>query len=68
MSAALVTQPRHIMRLPAVMQATGFGRAHIYSLMAEGRFPKAVKLGSRAVGWNSEQVQVWVDARLDGRA
>ncbi len=67
MSTAAKNQPRHIMRLPAVMQATGFGRAHIYNLMAEGRFPKAVKIGPRAVGWNSEQVQTWIDARLDGR-
>ncbi len=68
MSTAATIQPRRIMRLPEVMQTTGFGRAHIYNLMAEGRFPKAVKLGPRAVGWSSEQVQAWIDARLDGRA
>lgn len=68
MSTAAITHPRRIMRLPEVMQATGFGRAHIYNLMGEGRFPKAVKLGPRAVGWSSEQVQAWIDARLDGRA
>lgn len=32
------TPIRRIMRLPEVKAATGFGRAHIYNLMKEGRF------------------------------
>ncbi|BFN14825.1 AlpA family transcriptional regulator [Marinobacter sp. RI1] len=59
---------RRIMRLPEVKAATGFGRAHIYNLMKEGRFPKARKIGARAVGWDSQQVESWVAAQLDGEA
>lgn len=59
-------KPRRIMRLPEVKAATGFGRAHIYNLMKEGRFPKARKIGPRAVGWDSQLVESWVAARLDG--
>jgi len=59
---------RRIMRLPEVKAATGFGRAHIYNLMKEGRFPKARKIGSRAVGWDSQQIERWVAAQLDGEA
>lgn len=61
-------KPRRIMRLPEVKTATGFGRAHIYNLMKEGRFPKACKIGSRAVGWDSQLVENWVTAQLDGEA
>lgn len=59
-------KPRRIMRLPEVKAATGFGRAHIYNLMKEGRFPKSRKIGPRAVGWDSAQVESWVSERLDG--
>lgn len=58
--------PRRIMRLPEVKAVTGFGRAHIYNLMKEGRFPKSRKIGPRAVGWDSHLVENWVAAQLDG--
>lgn len=43
---------RRIYRLRQVMDATGFGRAWIYQLMADGKFPKAIRIGKRAVGWD----------------
>ncbi len=60
--------PRHVMRLPDVKVATGFCRAHIYNLMKKGLFPKARKIGTRAVGWDSEEVHAWVAAKLDEEA
>lgn len=57
---------RKILRLPAVLAATGYCRAHIYNLMKEGRFPKARKIGTRAVGWDSLEVDAWVAEKLDG--
>ena len=60
--------PRRIMRFPEVKFVSGYCRAHINDLMKKDRFPKARKIGSRSVGWDSEEVQAWVDARLDGEA
>lgn len=60
--------PRRIMRLPEVEAVTGFGRAWIYHLMSLGQFPKARRIGARAVGWDSEAVKAWVEARLEGQA
>ena len=68
MPTAVATQPRRIMRLPQVQAATGFGRAWIYELMSEGKFPKARPIGARAVGWDSQEVEQWVSDRLEGRA
>ncbi|WP_374379010.1 helix-turn-helix transcriptional regulator [Pseudomonas fluvialis] len=68
MAATVTTQPRRIMRLPQVQAATGFGRAWIYELMSEGKFPKARKIGARAVGWDSQEVEQWVSDRLEVRA
>ncbi|WPP47265.1 AlpA family transcriptional regulator [Pseudomonas sp. AN-1] len=68
MPTAVATQPRRIMRLPQVQAATGFGRAWIYELMKRGDFPQARKIGTRAVGWPSDEIEAWVSDRLEGRA
>ncbi|MDQ7776311.1 MAG: AlpA family phage regulatory protein [Paracoccus aminovorans] len=52
-----------ILRLPAVMAATGLSKGSIYAFEKAGTFPKRIKLGERAVGWNADEVAVWVKAR-----
>lgn len=64
MAATVTTQPRRIMRLPQVQDATGFGRAWIYELMKRGEFPQARKIGLRAVGWDSTEVEAWIAKQL----
>lgn len=60
------TTQRRILRLPEVLIRTGFKRAHIYSLINQGRFPQSVQLGPRAVGWDSLAVEKWVEERIAG--
>ena len=55
---------RHIMRRDQVERKTGFKRAHIYNLMKEGRFPQAKRIGLRAVGWDSVEIERWITERL----
>lgn len=55
---------RHIMRREEVERKTGFKRAHIYNLMKEGKFPQAKRIGLRAVGWDSQEIEQWVVERL----
>jgi len=65
------TQPspeRHIMRREEVERKTGFKRAHIYNLMKEGKFPQAKRIGLRAVGWDSREIEQWIVERLDQQA
>ena len=57
---------RRILRLPEVLLRTGFKRAHIYSLISQGRFPQSVQLGARAVGWDSLAVDRWIEDRVAG--
>ena len=49
-----------ILRLPEVSRAVGLSRSSIYQKMDQGRFPNQVKLGGRAVGWRSEEVEEWM--------
>lgn len=65
------TQPqaeRHIMRRNEVERKTGFKRAHIYNLMKEGKFPQAKRIGLRAVGWDSLEIEQWITERLAQQA
>lgn len=59
---------RHIMRRDEVERKTGFKRAHIYNLMKEGKFPQAKRIGLRAVGWDSLEIERWVVERLGQQA
>jgi prophage regulatory protein len=44
----------------------GLSRTKIYELMAEGKFPKGKPIaGLRAVGWDSQMVESWVNTQLD---
>lgn len=58
---------RRILRRAEVEAKTGFKRAHIYNLMNAGKFPKAVRLGIRAVGWDSTEIDQWIKQRLEER-
>ena len=58
---------RRILRRAEVEQRTGFKRAHLYNLMREGKFPKALRLGIRAVGWDSAEIDAWIAERRNHR-
>ena len=61
--------PEHrILRRTEVEVKTGFKRAHIYNLMKEGKFPQAKRIGLRAVGWDSLEIEQWVVERLGKQA
>jgi prophage regulatory protein len=53
------------LRLRQVCQLTGLGRSMIYQMQAEGRFPRRIKLGERAVGWLESEVRDWLAARIE---
>ena len=64
---ALPPGERRILRLDEVEAKSGFKRVHIYSLMKKGEFPQALRLGVRAVGWDSTEVDLWISERLKNR-
>ena len=52
-----------ILRLPYVLEVVGISKSRLYVWMGSGLFPKPVKLGPRAVGWRSSEVQAWLVSR-----
>ncbi|URL14480.1 AlpA family transcriptional regulator [Pantoea ananatis] len=47
-------------RLPEVLNRTGFSRAWIYKLISEKKFPKQVKIGLRAVAFIESEIDAWI--------
>ena len=54
-----------ILRLPAVKARTGLSRSTIYLRVSEGRFPKPISLGGRAVGWVESEVDDWLTRQIE---
>lgn len=59
---------RRIIRLKETEQMCGFRRSHIYALMRQGKFPQRKKIGRRAVGWDSVEIEQWVADQLDSKS
>jgi prophage regulatory protein len=53
-----------LLRLPAVSSITGKKRSSIYLMMANGEFPKPIKLSKRSVGWLENEVNDWINERI----
>ena len=52
-----------IMRRREVEKTIGLSRSSIYSMMAVGEFPKPIRLGKRAVGWQQSDIETWLSER-----
>ena len=77
-SNSKIIKPKYrFIRLPEVLSRTGFGRTSIYRKMEDGSFPKSLKLGgapkdpnefdSRAIAWIEEEVDQWIESRIQDR-
>ena len=72
-----IVRQKRLIRLSEVLSRTGFGRTSIYRKMEDGSFPRSVKLGgppkhpeafdSRAVSWIEDEVEQWIESRIDER-
>lgn len=51
-----------IWRLPTVKTQTGLSTTEIYRRIKNGTFPRPLKLGARAVGWQASSIEEWARA------
>ena len=54
-----------ILRLPTVKARTGLSRSTIYLRISEGRFPRPISLGGRAVGWVEAEITDWLNQQIE---
>jgi prophage regulatory protein len=52
-------------RLQTVMARTGLPRSTIYHKMSQDEFPLTINIGLRSVAWNSDEVEEWIQDRID---
>jgi len=58
----------NLLRLPAVVNATGLARPTVYLRIRRGLFPRPVKLSERAVAWPESEVAAINAARMAGKS
>lgn len=56
-----------VLRLPQVKARTGLSRSSIYKFIAAGSFPRQLRLGPRAIGWVSTEIDDWIEHRAASR-
>lgn len=58
-----------IVKRHEVTSISGLKRSTIYKGMAEGTFPKQIKLtpSGRAVGWRLSEINAWLESRIAER-
>jgi prophage regulatory protein len=56
-----------VFRRREVEKVTGLSRSTLYEEIAEGRFPKPINIGTRAVAWLETEVEAWQKARIAER-
>lgn len=56
-----------LIRLPAVIQATGLSRSSLYLKISQGDFPPPVKLSERASAWVDDEINAWIDRQIERR-
>ena len=52
-------------RLHTVMARTGLPRSTIYHLMTQDEFPQNIHLGQRSVAWIAEEIEKFIQDRID---
>ena len=53
-----------ILRLPIAKARTGLSRSSIYQKIAQGTFPKPIRLGLRSIGFVESEIEAWIESRI----
>jgi prophage regulatory protein len=58
---------KQIIKLSEVKGVVPLSTASIYRLIKKGEFPKQIKLSERSSGWVLEEVEQWLEERINDR-
>ncbi len=53
-----------LIRLPEVMEMTGVKKSFIWQSIADGKFPKQIKLAPRIAVWKLSDVKAWIAEKV----
>lgn len=52
--------PDRILRLNTVLDRTGLTRSTLYRKVANGTFPRQIKISERCAGWRESAIEAWL--------
>ena len=55
---------KKLLRMKQVCESVGLSKSEIYRLKSLGQFPKSCPLGARAVAWDEELIERWIESKL----
>lgn len=60
------SSPERFLRLPEVLFRVSLSKSSVYEMMGRSppAFPRPLKLGRRAVCWNSSSIDSWISERI----
>jgi len=56
--------PTRVLRLPAVLERTGYSRSGLYARISAGLFPRPIALGARAAAWPEHEIEAVIAAQI----
>ena len=56
---------KRLLRLREVESRCGIKHTTIYRMMEKGTFPRAIKVGPKAVRWDSSAIDAWVEEQIN---
>jgi prophage regulatory protein len=60
-------RPRKLLRFPRVQEKVPYSHSQLYLLIKQGKFPKPVSLGGRAVAWRESDIDDWIESRSEAQ-
>jgi prophage regulatory protein len=54
-----------VIRMKEICYLVGISRATIYLMIEENNFPKPLKIGKRAIGWEYKTIIEWIEKKHD---
>ena len=61
-----MSEPLELLRLPAVLRATGLSNSTVWRYEQRGDFPSRIRVGQRAVAWSRQEIEQWLATRGRG--
>ena len=56
--------PNRVLRLPTVLERTGYSRSRLYARISDGLFPRPIALGPRVAAWPEHEVDAVIAAHI----
>ena len=50
-----------------IAQRIPYSQNHLRRLEAQGSFPKRIRIGANRIAWVRQEIDSWIEARLDSR-